>query len=62
VRARQLPDHNCNWSVSDEMTEKFGGGIFSSCEDPSVRVDGQQHYINGITAYLEYQSLIQQDK
>jgi hypothetical protein len=62
VRARQLPDHNCPWSVSEEMTEKFGGGIFSSCEDPSVRIDGLQHYINGITAYLEYQSLIEQNK
>jgi hypothetical protein len=54
VRARQLPDNNCNWSISDQMTEKFGGGIFSSCDDPSIRVDGQQHYINGVTAYLEY--------
>ncbi len=62
VRARQLPDHNCTWNIAEDMTEKFGGGIFSSCEDPSVRIDGLQHYINGITAYLEYQSLIQQDK
>jgi hypothetical protein len=62
VRARQLPDHNCNWTVNNEMTEKFRGGIFSSCEDPSVRVDGLQHYINGITTYLEYQSMIEPDK
>ena len=55
VRARQLPDNNCNWAISDQMTERFGGGIFSSCDDPSIRVDGQQHYINGVTAYLEYQ-------
>lgn len=55
VRARQLPDNNCNWTISDQMTEKYGGGIFSSCDDSSIRVDGQQHYINGVTAYLEYQ-------
>jgi hypothetical protein len=56
VRARQLPDNNCNWTISDDMIDKFGGGIFSSCEEPSIRVDGLQHYINGITTYLEYQS------
>src|SRR4030042_2239957 len=38
VRARQLPDNNCNWAISDDMTEKFSGGIFSSCEEPSIRV------------------------
>lgn len=59
VRARQLPDNNCNWSITDDMTEKFGGGIVSSCEEPYVRVDGLQHYINGVTAYLEYQSIIE---
>ncbi len=58
VRARQLPANNCDWTISDEMTERYGGGIFSSCDDPSIRVDGQQHYIDGITTYLEYQSMI----
>jgi hypothetical protein len=58
VRARQLPANNCDWVISDEMTERYGGGIFSSCDDPSIRVDGQQHYIDGITTYLEYQSMI----
>ncbi len=55
VRARQLPANNCDWIISDEMTERYGGGIFSSCDDPSIRVDGQQHYIDGLTTYLEYQ-------
>lgn len=55
VRARQLPDNNCNWTISAQMTERYGGGIFSSCDDPSIRVDGQQHYIDGLTTYLEYQ-------
>jgi len=59
VRARQLPDNNCNWEISEHMKDEFSGGIFSSCEDPSIRVDGLQHYINGITVYLEYQSLIE---
>jgi len=59
VRARQLPDNNCNWTITEEMQDKFGGGIYSSCEEPTIRVDGLHHYINGITAYLEYQSLIE---
>jgi hypothetical protein len=58
VRARQLPANNCDWTISDEMTERYGGGIFSACDDPSIRVDGQQHYIDGITTYLEYQAMI----
>jgi hypothetical protein len=58
VRARQLPDNNCNWVVTEDMQDKFRGGIFSSCEEPSIRVDGLQHYINGITVYLEYQSML----
>ena len=57
VRARQLPDNNCNWELSDQMKDQFSGGIFSSCEEATIRVDGLQHYINGITVYLEYQSL-----
>jgi hypothetical protein len=59
VRARQLPDNNCNWSIGGDLTEKFSGGIVSSCEEPSIRVDGLQHYINGITTYLEYRSMIE---
>ncbi len=59
VRARQLPDNNCNWTITEEMQDKFGGGIYSSCEEPTIRVDGLHHYINGITVYLEYQSLIE---
>ena len=62
VRARQLPDNNCNWDTTEEMTDKFKGGIFSSCEDPSIRIDGVQHYINGITTYLEYQAMVEQKK
>jgi len=40
------------------MTTKFGGGIFSSCDEPTIRIDGLQNWINGVTAYLEYQSMI----
>ncbi len=58
VRARQLPDNDCNFDLSDEMILNYEGGIFSSCEEPSIRVDGVQHWINGVTAYLEYQSMI----
>ncbi len=58
VRARQLPDNNCGWDISADMTLKFDGGIFSSCEEASIRIDGVQHWINGVTAYLEYGSMI----
>ncbi|MBL8050081.1 MAG: hypothetical protein JNM46_02580 [Anaerolineales bacterium] len=60
VRARQIPDNNCNFEITDEIIEKYGGGVFSSCEDPSIRVDGVQHWINGITAFLEYESMIEE--
>jgi hypothetical protein len=59
VRARQLPDNNCNWSLDEEVAERLRGGIYSSCEDPSIRVDGLQHYINGVAAYLEYQAAME---
>jgi hypothetical protein len=58
VQARQLPDNNCGWTITEEMEKKFGGGIFSSCEEPTIRIDGLQNWINGVTAYLEYQSMI----
>ena len=58
VEARQLPHNNCNWDVSKDMIMRYGGGIFSSCGDASIRIDGLQHWINGVTAYLEYRSMI----
>ncbi len=58
AQARQLPDNNCGWNIAEEMTTKFGGGIFSSCDEASIRIDGLQNWINGVTAYLEYQSMI----
>ena len=58
VQARQLPDNNCNWDISKDLITRFGGGIFGSCDDASIRVDGVQHWINGVTAYLEYRSMI----
>jgi hypothetical protein len=58
VRARQLPDNDCDWSINNDMTISYDGGIFSNCEESSIRIDGIQHYINGITAYLEYRSMI----
>ena len=58
VRARQLPDNNCDWDISADMVVRYSGGVFSSCEEASIRIDGVQHYINGVTAYLEYGSMI----
>ena len=58
VGARQLPDNNCDWEISKDTITRYGGGIFSSCDDASIRIDGLQHWINGVTAYLEYRSMI----
>ena len=56
---RQIPDNNCNFEITEPIIEKYRGGIFSSCEDPSIRVDGLQNWINGLTAFLEYESMIE---
>jgi hypothetical protein len=58
VQARQLPDNNCDWKIGRDLLAKYDGGVFSSCEEASIRVDGLQHWINGVTAYLEYQGMI----
>ena len=58
VGARQLPDNNCDWDIGDDMILNYEGGVFSSCEEASIRIDGVQNYINGVTAYLEYRSMI----
>lgn len=58
VLARQIPGDNCNFDLSQDALLRYSGGVFSSCEDPTIRVDGVQHWINGVTAFLEYQSMI----
>jgi hypothetical protein len=58
VQARQLPDNNCGWDISSEITKNFGGGIFSSCDEATIRIDGLQNWINGVTTYLEYRGMI----
>jgi hypothetical protein len=60
VSARQIPNNNCNVAVTETIVEKYRGGVFSSCEDPSIRIDGIQNWINGLTAFLEYESMIGQ--
>lgn len=59
VSARQLPNQNCNFEITDETIQKYNGGVFNSCEDSSIRVDGLQHWVNGLTAFLEYESMIE---
>jgi len=59
VQARQLPNNNCAWQLPQATLQNFDGGIFSGCDDPTIRVDGLQNWINGVTAYLEYQSMSQ---
>lgn len=58
VQARQLPENPCGWSVDRERNLKFSGGIIGSCEDPSIRIDSLQHWINGATTYLEYLEML----
>jgi len=58
VQARQLPNHNCGWTLAPQTIENFNGGVFNSCEDSTLRVDGAAHFINGLADYLEYRSMI----
>ena len=57
VMARQLPNNLCDWQESDNLSP-FEGGIYRDCEDPTIRVDALQHWINGAATYLEYLQLI----
>jgi len=57
VQARQLPQDNCNFSLGDDAILRYRGGVFASCEDPSIRVDGVQHWIEGVTLFLEYRAM-----
>ncbi len=57
--ARQLPANLCGWSA-DEVAH-FEGGIYRNCEDPYIRVDANQHWINGAATYLEYLRLLDGD-
>ena len=57
VQARQLPENDCNFDITAEIKERYMGGLFASCDDPSIRVDGLQHWVNGLTLFLEYQGM-----
>ncbi|MBI2331173.1 MAG: hypothetical protein HYU84_03220 [Chloroflexi bacterium] len=57
VRARQFPANDCNFEITKDMIESYKGGLFNTCEDPAIRVDGVQHWVNGLTMYLEYQGM-----
>ena len=54
VQARQFPANDCNITLTKFMIDNYSGGLFTTCEDPSIRVDGVQHWVNGMTSYLEY--------
>ena len=54
VQARQFPDNDCGFTLTSDMIKSYTGGLLNSCEDPSIRVDGVQHWVNGVTMYLEY--------
>jgi hypothetical protein len=58
VQARQIPNNDCNWGMDNEVVAEFGGAIFSSCDEPSIRIDALQNWVNGATAYLEYRGMI----
>ncbi|NWF64998.1 MAG: hypothetical protein HXY38_11905 [Chloroflexi bacterium] len=54
VQARQFPANDCSFEFAPGMIERYKGGIFNTCEDPSIRVDGVQRWVNGLALYLEY--------
>ncbi len=54
VQVRQFPANDCNFQFTEGMIAGYQGGIFNTCSDPSIRVDGIQHWVNGLTLYLEY--------
>lgn len=57
VQARQFPANDCAFDLTDDSLKNYKGGLFASCDDPSIRVDGLQRWINGLTSYLEYKDL-----
>ena len=57
VQARQLPANDCNFDLDNKAIGSYRGGLFGSCDDPSIRVDGIQHWVDGLTMYLEYQGM-----
>lgn len=62
VLARQIPNANCNVEITETIIQKYRGGIFSACEDLSIRIDGVAHWINGVATFLEYKSMIGQNE
>lgn len=58
VQARQFPANDCNFGLDGSVLEEFKGGVFNTCDDPSIRVDGIQHWVNGLTMYLEYLGIV----
>jgi len=56
---RQLPENDCGWITSSEMSVNYAGGIYMNCIDPIIRVDGLMHWINGAAAYLEYLDMVE---
>lgn len=58
VETRQLPRETCSFELSDAALRNYGGGLFASCDDPTIRVDAVQHWIHAVTMYLEYQSMM----
>lgn len=57
VQARQLPANDCNFELDVSNATAYNGGLFSACEDPSIRVDGVQRWVGGLTLYLEYRGM-----
>lgn len=57
VQARQFPANDCNFELTKDMIERYKGGLFNTCDDPTIRVDGVQHWVDGLTMYLEYQGM-----
>ena len=57
VQARQLPANDCAFDLPGDQLKNYKGGLFGSCDDPGIRIDGLQRWVNGLTLYLEYKNL-----
>jgi hypothetical protein len=53
MMARQLPNNLCGYRNNPDV-EALNGAIYYNCDDPYIRIDGLQHWINGASTYLEY--------
>ncbi len=59
VMGRQLPNNLCGWEEDDALIKELDGALYRDCDDPYIRIDAMQHWINGAATYLEYMDVAQ---